>query len=76
MRKATPMVLSKRITERLKNSSWIRRLFEEGLKMAQDGQGPVYDFCIGNPDLEPPRKFKELLAQCASSSDPGLHKYM
>ena len=70
------MVISRKIAQRLENSSWIRRLFEEGQQMAADGKGPVYDFSIGNPDLEPPKKFKELLIQYAQNNTPGLHKYM
>jgi aspartate aminotransferase len=70
------MPISKRVSDYLDNASWIRKLFEEGNQMRQDGKGPVYDFSIGNPDLEPPPKFREMLRQIASDETPGQHKYM
>ena len=34
------------------NSSWIRKMFEEGAKMkAEFGADKVFDFSIGNPDV-------------------------
>ena len=43
--------------------------------MMMDGKGPVYDFSIGNPDLEPPRKFRDVLRRIAADETPGQHKY-
>lgn len=71
------MPISKRISEYLERGSWIRKLFEEGAMMQQDGSGePVYDFSIGNPDLEPPIEFKNALKEIALDDSPGQHKYM
>lgn len=71
------MVIANRIAEYMKRGSWIRKLFEEGAQMAQDGTGrPVYDFSIGNPDLEPPKEFKAALKRIAEDTTPGNHKYM
>lgn len=71
------MVIAKRIEAYMKRGSWIRKLFEEGALMAQDGSGlPVYDFSIGNPDLEPPKEFKAALKRIAEDTTPGNHKYM
>ncbi len=49
------MPISKKVRNYLSQASWIRKLFEEGQQMRMDGKGPVYDFSIGNPDLEPQR---------------------
>jgi len=43
---------------------------------AQYGADNVYDFSIGNPDLEPPAKVKKMLAELAASKTAGLHGYM
>lgn len=70
-------VVAPHIRDSIANSSFIRRMFEEGIKMkAQFGADNVYDFSIGNPDLEPPRKVKETLAKLAASETKGLHGYM
>jgi aspartate aminotransferase len=60
----------------LENASWIRRLFEDARRMAADGGGPVYDLSIGNPFLEPPRKFTAALERAARDRTPGRHQYM
>ena len=40
------------IKELMSSSSFIRKMFEEGIKMkAQYGNDKVFDFSIGNPDL-------------------------
>ncbi len=52
-------------------------MFEEGALLANDGSGkPVYDFSIGNPDLEPPPEFKKALRKIVDDDTPGQHKYM
>jgi aspartate aminotransferase len=71
------MPMSKRIAAYQEKGSWIRKLFEEGAQMAADGSGkPVYDFSIGNPDLEPPAEFTSTLKELAASPETGTHKYM
>jgi aspartate aminotransferase len=69
-------MISKRINAYLEKSSWIRKLFEEGQRMRRDGGGPVYDFCIGNPSLEPPEKLRKTLLEMVSDTAPGKHRYM
>jgi aspartate aminotransferase len=70
------MYISKSIDLSLANASWIRKLFEEGERMRQDGNGPVYDFSLGNPELEPPRALKETLQQLVAEETLGAHRYM
>ncbi len=71
------MGISKKVEENLKRSSWIRAMFEEGEKLRKvHGPEKVYDFTLGNPDIEPPDAFKEVLKQAALSPTPGMHRYM
>jgi aspartate aminotransferase len=71
------MAISARIRDAIQNSSWIRRMFEEGAELkARLGPDQVYDFTLGNPDLEPPPRFKEELVKAARDPSPRLHSYM
>lgn len=71
------MQISLAIEEQLKNASWIRRMFEEGLRLkAERGEDAVFDYSIGNPDLEPPAAVLERLKQVVNNSTPGSHGYM
>ena len=59
------------------NSSWIRKMFEEGARMkAEFGEDQVFDFSIGNPDVPPPAKFYSVLSELAKNEQPGTHGYM
>ena len=65
------------IRDLMSSSSFIRKMFEEGIQMkAQFGADKVYDFSLGNPDLEPPDKVKKMLCELGSSQEKGLHGYM
>jgi aspartate aminotransferase len=68
-------MVARYIQQSLENSSWIRRMFEEGIRLAaQVGAENVYDFSLGNPDVEPP---EEVLASMARHiRDRDAHKYM
>ncbi len=71
------MSVSSRIKAAMEGSSWIRRMFDEGRELqAKLGPDKVCDFTLGNPDLEPPPRFKEALLAAARDSRPGLHGYM
>ncbi|OIP91680.1 MAG: aspartate aminotransferase [Syntrophaceae bacterium CG2_30_49_12] len=71
------MTISKKIQGFLSGSSWIRKMFEEGLSLKlQYGAGNVFDFSLGNPSLEPPARFKELLRDVAGENISGMHGYM
>jgi aspartate aminotransferase len=59
----------------------IRKLFEEGNELKKKhGPERVFDFSIGNPDLEPPEAFRRLLLRFAEEEaggkTPGVHGYM
>lgn len=71
------MSVSQKIKTTLERASWIRRMFEEGAELkARLGADNIYDFTLGNPDLEPPLRFKEALVEAARDPSPGLHGYM
>lgn len=71
------MTISKKIEAYLSGASWIRKMFEEGEKLRKlYGAENVYDFTLGNPDVEPPLAFKEELKKLALEPVPGMHRYM
>jgi aspartate aminotransferase len=58
-------------------SSWIRRMFEEGLVLKKEhGADKVFDLTLGNPIFEPPPEFKNELKRLAENPIPGMHRYM
>jgi aspartate aminotransferase len=71
------MTISKNVEAILSRASFIRKMFEDGARLkAEHGPDNVYDFSLGNPNLDPPAEFNKVLAQAASLSDKGLHGYM
>ncbi len=71
------MSVAKKIAESACRSSWIREMFEEGARLGQvHGCENVFDFSIGNPNLEPPEEFKRVLEELAADRTPGRHGYM
>jgi aspartate aminotransferase len=69
--------VSRKIEESIKSSSWIRKMFEEGARRREQyGAENVFDFSLGNPNLEPPPKFKEVLNLLAQDPSAGQHAYM
>jgi aspartate aminotransferase len=71
------MSVSKKISTSIERASWVRRMFEEGaLRKAQYGSENVFDFSLGNPNLEPPAKVKTILMELISNNSPGVHSYM
>ncbi len=70
-------VVAKKIAEFSCRSSWIREMFEEGARLAQvHGCDNVFDFSIGNPNLEPPEAFQRVIEELVRDPTPGLHGYM
>jgi aspartate aminotransferase len=71
------MTISKKIHSFISQASWIRKMFEEGLKMKRlYGEENVFDFSLGNPNLSPPTQFKEMLREVAGQDMPDMHAYM
>jgi len=65
------------IRDSIEKSSWIRKMFEEGAKLKEQfGSDNVYDFSLGNPDLEPPEEFFKAVAGIEKNRKSGAHGYM
>ena len=60
----------------MSNSSMIRKMFEEGAVMKRKfGVDKVFDFSLGNPNVEPPEKFKNALLKQAVKPISMKHGY-
>ena len=71
------MAIATTVKTNLEKSSWIRKMFEQGaLLKKQFGADRVFDFSLGNPNLEPPQEFFDILREEASTRTPGRHGYM
>lgn len=71
------MTVAQKMNIFAEQSSWIRKMFEEGAKMkAKYGADNVFDFSLGNPDVPPPPRFTEVLQELANNDRPGAHAYM
>ena len=71
------MAIALKIQSCIEGSSWIRRMFEEGGRLREQfGEENVYDFTLGNPDIDPPLKFYEELRVIANAPKSGIHRYM
>jgi aspartate aminotransferase len=71
------MTIAKKIESIIAQSSWIRKMFEEGGRLkAEHGAENVFDFSLGNPNLPPPEKFSEVLRDTVDSCGLGDHCYM
>jgi aspartate aminotransferase len=70
------MTIAKKIKLSIANSSMIRKMFEEGAVMKKKyGADKVYDFSLGNPNVEPPDEFKKELKNLAGKHIPLKHGY-
>lgn len=62
-------VIAAEIQGQMASASWIRRMFEKGLELKkQYGAENVYDFSLGNPDIPPPARAREVLLSLAESA--------
>jgi aspartate aminotransferase len=70
-------MISKAVADNLSRSSWIRRMFEEGARLKQErGADKVFDFTLGNPEIEPPPAVLAAARRVLDSKDLHLHAYM
>jgi aspartate aminotransferase len=71
------MPIAAGIRSALGSSSMIRKMFEEGnLLKKQHGADKVFDFSLGNPDLDPPPEFHRVFLKLAEEDQKGSHGYM
>jgi aspartate aminotransferase len=71
------MSVSRAVAEQLERASWIRRMFEIGIQLRKE-RGPenVFDFSLGNPEVEPPDALIEALREVVAENRPHSHGYM
>ncbi len=71
-------MISKKMSNLVKNSSAIRAMFEEGRKMAQEfGKENVYDYSLGNPSVPAPEGVSRAYREVAENPDCNyVHGYM
>jgi aspartate aminotransferase len=71
------MAIAKKIHGFMTQSSFIRKMFEEGIRLKQEyGAENVFDFSLGNPNIDPPESVKTRLRELVVADAPGLHMYM
>ena len=71
------MPVADAIREILGSQNMIRKMFEEGILLKkQHGIENVFDFSLGNPDLEPPPAFHRVFQKMAKEDRKGSHGYM
>ena len=69
-------MFSHKVVSNLGKSSAIRAMFEQGEALRKiHGPDKVYDFSLGNPDIEPPESVKRAIVELLHS-DKAIHKYM
>ena len=70
------MTIAKKIKSLISQSSMIRKMFEEGILLKKKhGADKVYDFSLGNPNVEQPEEFKRELINLASEIIHLKHGY-
>lgn len=71
------MSVSQAIADQLERASWIRRMFEIGIELRRTrGAENVFDYSLGNPEVEPPVAVIEALRRVAAEDRPHSHGYM
>lgn len=71
-------MISKKMVDYVKSSSVIRAMFEEGNRLASIyGKDNVYDFSLGNPNVEPPKEINQAIIDIIQSEEANfVHGYM
>jgi len=71
------MSVSRAIADQMEHASWIRRMFEIGIQLRKErGAENVFDYTLGNPDVEPPEAVLEALRRVVAGNRPHSHGYM
>ena len=71
-------MISKKMKPYLESNSAIRKMFEEGLRLAEKyGPENVFDYSIGNPNVPAPEAVKDAIIDILNSENPvKIHGYM
>ena len=71
------MAVADTIRAALGSQSLIRKMFDEGIVLKkQYGPENVFDFSLGNPDIDPPSAFFDTLEKLLKEKKKGAHGYM
>jgi len=71
------MAVARCIAEQLDRASWIRRMFEEGARLKKErGEANIFDFTLGNPEVEPPALTLATLRRVVAEGRLHSHGYM
>jgi len=71
------MAIAEKIQGFITQSSWIRKMFEQGIQLKREfGDENVFDFSLGNPNVDPPEELKKELRLVVGEDIPGKHAYM
>jgi len=71
------MPIAKYLVEDLKNASYVRKMFEQGEELKKlYGADRVFDFSLGNPEVEPPDSVQASFVKNAADTSAGNHRYM
>lgn len=77
IKKGNNMSISHKIETIIQKASFIRQMFEKGAQLKKEhGAENVFDFSLGNPNLDPPKEFHEALSNILASNEPMMHAYM
>ena len=71
-------MISNKMKTMVSNSSVIRAMFEEGKRLSEIyGEENVFDYSIGNPNIEAPSEIKDIIIKILNEENPNkLHGYM
>ena len=71
-------MISNKMKSLLNNNSTIRAMFEEGKRLSDIyGEENVFDYSIGNPNVEPPENIKTIISDILNKEKPNfVHGYM
>jgi len=71
-------MISNEMKKNVQSSSLIRAMFEEGNRLAKIyGRENVFDFSLGNPNVEPPEEIKNAIIDILNTEKPiDVHGYM
>lgn len=71
-------MISNSMKSLVSNSSTIRAMFEEGKRLSSIyGEENVFDYSIGNPNVEPPENIKKAITEILNEETPNfVHGYM
>jgi aspartate aminotransferase len=71
------MIVSEAVHQQIESASWIRKMFEEGIRLKKErGEENIFDFTLGNPTEDPPKEVRAALLKLAERNAPGTHSYM